>query len=109
MSSAGSAVARWITPFLAVAAVAGMGLAGDPAQVGPAPAVRLAADEVNPLAGVPFYLLVDRFTDPLSVSLYSEPADKGYATITTVDVGEKLHLPDPFGITLDTSALPLPR
>jgi len=32
-----------------------MGLAGDPAQVGPAPAVRLA-DEVNPLAGVPFYV-----------------------------------------------------
>src|SRR6267154_4967102 len=56
MSSAGSAVARWITPFLAIAAVAGMGLAGDPARVGPAPAVRLAADEVNPLAGVPFYV-----------------------------------------------------
>jgi endoglucanase len=32
-----------------------MGLAGDPAQVGPAPAVQLA-DEVNPLAGVPFYV-----------------------------------------------------
>ncbi len=61
------------------------------------------------LAGVPFYLLVDRFTDPLSVTLHSEPGDEGYATITTVGVGEKLHLPDPFGITLDTSALPLPR
>ena len=25
-------------------------------QVGPAPAVRLAADEANPLAGAPFYV-----------------------------------------------------
>jgi len=36
-------------------------------------------------------------------------SDEGYATVTTVGVGEKLPLPDPFGITLDTSALPLPR
>ncbi|MCW2629903.1 MAG: endoglucanase [Mycobacterium sp.] len=32
-----------------------MGLAGDPAQVSPAPAVRLV-DEVNPLAGAPLYV-----------------------------------------------------
>jgi hypothetical protein len=32
-----------------------MGLANDPAQVGPSPAVRLA-DEVNPLVGEPFYV-----------------------------------------------------
>jgi Uma2 family endonuclease len=61
------------------------------------------------LAGVPFYLLVDRFTDPLSVTLHSEPGDQGYATITTVGVGEKLHIPYPFDITLEASALPLPR
>jgi endoglucanase len=44
-----------MTPLLTVAAVAGMGLAGDPVQVGPAPAVRLV-DEVNPLAGAPLYV-----------------------------------------------------
>jgi endoglucanase len=55
MSSAVGAVVRWIAPFLIVAAVAGMGLASDPVQVGPAPAVRLV-DEVNPLAGAPFYI-----------------------------------------------------
>src|SRR5258708_21866474 len=55
MSSAGSAVARWIAPLLTVADVAGMGLAGDPVHVGPAPAVRLV-DEVNPLAGAPLYV-----------------------------------------------------
>ena len=55
MFSAAGAVARWIAPFLTVAAVAGMGFLADPVQVGPAPAVRLAG-EVNPLAGMPFYV-----------------------------------------------------
>ena len=55
MSSAVGAVARWSSPFLAVAAVAGMVCSADPVQVGPAPAVRLV-DEVNPLAGAPFYV-----------------------------------------------------
>ena len=56
MSSAAGAVARWIAPFLTVAAVACVGLVADPVHVGPAPAVRLAADEANPLAGAPFYV-----------------------------------------------------
>ncbi len=56
MSSAASAAARWIAPFLTVAAVACVGLFADPVHVGPAPAVRLAADEANPLAGAPFYV-----------------------------------------------------
>lgn len=53
MFSAG-AVARWISPFLAVAALVVVGAIG-PAQVSPAPAVRLATD-ANPLAGTPFYV-----------------------------------------------------
>lgn len=69
--------------------------------------------EVKPIAcaraGIPLYLLVDRFTDPLSVTLYSEPGDQVYATVTTVAFGEKLRIPGPFDVTLDTSALPLPR
>src|SRR6478752_10665870 len=56
MSSAAGAVARWIAPFLTVAAVAWVGLVADPVHVGPAPTVRLAADEANPLAGAPFYV-----------------------------------------------------
>jgi Uma2 family endonuclease len=60
-------------------------------------------------AGIPLYLLVDRFTEPLSVTLYSEPGDQGYAAGTTVSFGEKLRIPAPFDTTLDTSALPLPR
>ncbi|MDO3634498.1 glycoside hydrolase family 6 protein [Mycolicibacterium arseniciresistens] len=55
MSSAVGALARWFTPFLAVAAVAGMALVADPAPAGPAPAVRLVSD-ANPLAGKAFYV-----------------------------------------------------
>lgn len=62
MSSVAGAVARWISPFLAVAAVAGLGCIADPVQVAPAPAVRLA-DEVNPLAGRPIYV------DPTSAAM----------------------------------------
>jgi len=53
--SAAGAVARWITPLLTVAAVAGTGQVGDPVQVRPAPTVRLVADG-DPLAGAPFYV-----------------------------------------------------
>jgi endoglucanase len=55
MSSAAGAVARWISPLLTVAAVAGIGLLAEPVHVGPAPAVRLVSD-ANPLAGWPFYV-----------------------------------------------------
>lgn len=68
--------------------------------------------EVKPracaLAGIPLYLLVDRFTKPVTISLRSQPGKDGYATVTTVTAGEKLPLPAPFDFTLDTSSLPLP-
>jgi Uma2 family endonuclease len=69
--------------------------------------------EVKPracaLAGIPLYLLVDRFTKPVTISLYSEPGADGYAKVTTVTAGVKLHLPAPLDLTLDTSSLPLPQ
>ena len=75
MFSAAGAVARWIAPFLTVAAVACTGLSADPVQVGPAPAVRLAS-EANPLTGMPFYvnpasaaMRAAQSADPLSPEL----------------------------------------
>ena len=69
--------------------------------------------EVKPhacaLAGVPLYLLVDRFTTPTTVSLFSEPGENGYARIGPVNMGEKLQIPAPFDVTLDTASLPSPR
>ena len=68
--------------------------------------------EVKPracaLAGIPLYLLVDRFTKPVTISLHSRPGKDGYGDVTTVTAGEKLRLPAPFNLTLDTSSLPLP-
>ncbi|MDT5093520.1 MAG: endoglucanase [Mycobacterium sp.] len=76
MSSPARAVARWISPFLAVAAVAA--LVCSEVQVGPAPAVRLA-DEVNPLAGMPFYV------NPTSAAMRaSQSADPPSAQLTAV-------------------------
>ncbi|SCF74020.1 Uma2 family endonuclease [Streptomyces sp. Ncost-T10-10d] len=54
--------------------------------------------------GAPLYLLVDRIEG--SVTLFSEPGRLGY---TRVDgphpFGTVLHLPEPFGLDLDTSKL----
>jgi len=77
----------------------------------------LRADrEVKPLscarAGIPLYLLVDRFTQPMTVSLMSEPGEQGYRKVETVHAGPgggKLLVPEPFGITIDASTLPESR
>jgi Uma2 family endonuclease len=61
------------------------------------------------LAGIPFYLLVDRFTRPVTISLHSGPGPDGYTKVNTVTAGEKLRVPAPFDLMLDTSALPLPK
>jgi cytochrome c553 len=58
MSSAAGAFARWISPFLAVAAVAGLVCSTVPVEVGRSPAVRLASNG-NPLAGQNFYVNPD--------------------------------------------------
>jgi endoglucanase len=55
MSSAAGAVARWITPVLAVASVAVLACHANPVQAGPSPTVRLASD-ANPLDGAAFYV-----------------------------------------------------
>jgi Uma2 family endonuclease len=61
------------------------------------------------LAGIPLYLLVDRFTKPVTISLHSKPGANGYAKVSTVTAGEELRLPAPFGLILDASSLPLPE
>ena len=55
VSSGVGAVARWISPFLAVAILAVVGGVAEPAQVGSTRAVRLV-DDANPLAGQNFYV-----------------------------------------------------
>ena len=55
MTFSGAAIARWIAPFLTVAAVAAVGAVSAPVHPADTPAVRLASD-ANPLAGMPFYV-----------------------------------------------------
>ncbi|MGP8299510.1 Uma2 family endonuclease [Streptomyces inhibens] len=58
-------------------------------------------------AGVPLYLLIDRFAPPgPTVTLYGEPKDEVYRELRKVKFGEEIHLPDPFGLTIDTSVFP---
>jgi Uma2 family endonuclease len=57
------------------------------------------------LSGVPLYLLVDPVEEPMSVTLFSDPGDDGYGTLERVAAGEKLWLPEPFAMALDTAPL----
>jgi endoglucanase len=76
MSSAAGAVARWISPFLAVAAVAGIGSAVVPTHVG-GPTVRLV-DDANPLAGPPL------FVDPWSAAMAAHNANPASPELATI-------------------------
>ena len=54
-------------------------------------------------AGVPLYLLIDRFDeDGPAVTLFSDPVGGHYRHVVRVPFGEKISLPEPFGIELDT-------
>jgi endoglucanase len=82
ISSAAGAVARWISPFVAAAAVAGVGCSvlpiTSPTTTGPAPVIRLA-DDSNPLAGRPFYV------DPISKAMRAaQAANPPSAELTTI-------------------------
>jgi Uma2 family endonuclease len=57
------------------------------------------------LSGVPLYLLIDPVEEPTSITLFSEPSDDGYGALNRVTAGEKLWLPAPFEMALDTAAM----
>jgi Uma2 family endonuclease len=60
-------------------------------------------------AGIAFYLLIDRFTQPMTITLKSDPGEQGYRRIETVHAGPgggNLVLPVPFEITIDASTVP---
>ena len=62
---------------------------------------RVTKKRIYALGEVPLYLLVDVDT----VTLFSDPDGGSYRSQTTVTIGEKLTLPEPFGIELDTGGL----
>ena len=85
-----------------------------------APAVLLVGEVVSPhsrredrevkprayaQAGVPLYLLIDRFANPSAVTLFRQPGEGGYGKRQVATAGEPLRLPKPFGIALDIARL----
>jgi Uma2 family endonuclease len=54
---------------------------------------------------IPLYLLIDRFADPPTVTIFSEPGDDGYRSRTSAGAGQPLRLPEPFDLVLDTRRL----
>ena len=55
--------------------------------------------------GVPILLLVDPLCEPPTVTGFSEPKDGHYTRSTSVEMGEKLHIPEPVDFVFDTAAL----
>ncbi|MEX2969242.1 Uma2 family endonuclease [Streptomyces sp. C184] len=56
-------------------------------------------------AGVPLYLLVDKWAPSgPALTLYGEPEGDAYRTRSATKFGEPIHLPDPFGVTIGTDA-----
>ncbi|MGW4050465.1 Uma2 family endonuclease [Streptomyces sp. NPDC004779] len=68
---------------------------------------RITKAAVYAEAGVPLYLLIDRHAPGgPTVTLYGEPTGDVYRILRAVPFGEEIHLPAPFGLTLDTAEFP---
>lgn len=65
---------------------------------------RVAKRKQYAEAGIPLYLLIDPFTEELS--LFSDPSRAGYRAQHTVPWGDKLQLPEPLPALLDSSLFP---
>lgn len=53
---------------------------------------------------IPLYLVVD--PGEALITLLAGPSPRGYLRATTIGFGDKLDLPEPFAITLDTATMP---
>jgi Uma2 family endonuclease len=63
-------------------------------------------------ADIPVYVCIDRFVTPLTVTVLSGPGPDGYQHRDSAPAGPgggKLTIPEPFGIVLDLTTLPMPR
>ena len=69
------------------------------------PAARHEKPAAYGQSGIPLHLLIDR--DSCTIAVHSSPDRKagGYRDIRTAKFGEKVLLPDPVGIELDTEIL----
>ncbi|TDC08721.1 Uma2 family endonuclease [Streptomyces sp. 8K308] len=69
---------------------------------------RVAKQAGYAAAGAPLYLLVDSFANGgPTVTLFSEPDDNVYRRLQAGKFGDTFHLPEPFGLDLDTAGFPV--
>ncbi|MFF8405939.1 Uma2 family endonuclease [Streptomyces sp. NPDC015684] len=69
---------------------------------------RVSKPAAHASAGIPLYLLVDCWAPGgPTLTLYGEPKGEVYRGLAAVKFGDPLHLPEPFGITIDTGEFPV--
>ncbi|MEU3978800.1 Uma2 family endonuclease [Streptomyces sp. NPDC026672] len=69
---------------------------------------RVSKPAAYATAGIPFYLLVDRWApEGPSATLYGEPAGDVYRHLRTAKFGEALTIPAPFDVVIDTGEFPV--
>jgi Uma2 family endonuclease len=68
---------------------------------------RITKPAAYAAAGIPLYLLVDRWApDGPTATLYGEPSGDVYRPLSVAKFGESLKLPAPFDVVLDTGEFP---
>lgn len=69
---------------------------------------RVSKPAAYATAGIPLYLLVDRWApDGPATTLYGEPKGDVYRPLATAKFGEPIKLPAPFDLVVDTSEFPV--
>jgi Uma2 family endonuclease len=69
---------------------------------------RISKPAAYAAAGVPLYLLIDRWAPGgPTVTLYGEPQGDVYRVLHAGKFGEQIALPEPFDLKLDTGAFPV--
>ncbi|MEU6239754.1 Uma2 family endonuclease [Streptomyces sp. NPDC047024] len=69
---------------------------------------RVSKPAAYATAGIPLYLLVDRWAPGgPTVTLYGEPKGDVYRVLSAVKFGDTIKLPDPFDLAIDTSEFPV--
>ncbi|GGR54064.1 MULTISPECIES: Uma2 family endonuclease [Streptomyces] len=69
---------------------------------------RVSKPAAYATAGIPLYLLVDRWAPGgPTATLYGEPKGEVYRVLSAVKFGDPIKLPEPFGITIDTGEWPV--
>ncbi|MFF2199271.1 Uma2 family endonuclease [Streptomyces sp. NPDC058145] len=69
---------------------------------------RISKPAAYASAGIPLYLLVDRWAPGgPTATLYGEPKGEVYRVLQAVKFGDPIKLPEPFDITLDTGEFPV--